>query len=76
MQSGKVARAGLDVFEREPLIEPYLLETDRTSLAPHWATHTTRTYRDVERELLANLVSWLKTGSPNTPVNEPAKKHW
>ncbi|KAF9507857.1 hypothetical protein BS47DRAFT_1351045 [Hydnum rufescens UP504] len=76
MQSGKVARAGLDVFEREPLIEPYLLETDRTSLGPHWATHTTRTYRDVERELLANLVGWLKTGSPNTPVNEPPKSLW
>lgn len=74
MQSGKVLRVGLDVFEREPFIEPYLLASERASLAPHWATHTTRTYRDVERELLANFLSWLKTGRPNTPVNEPSAR--
>ncbi len=71
MQSGKVGRVGLDVFEREPFIEPYLRASERASLAPHWATHTTRTYRDIERELLSNLFSFLGTGRPNTPVNDP-----
>jgi len=59
MQSGKVSRVGLDVFEREPFIEPYLRASERASLAPHWATHTTRTYRDIERELLGNLFSFF-----------------
>ena len=71
MQSGKVSRVGLDVFEREPFVDPYFRNSERASLAPHWATHTTRTYRDIERELFGNLVSWLKTGRPNTAVNDP-----
>jgi lactate dehydrogenase-like 2-hydroxyacid dehydrogenase len=34
MESGKVCRVGLDVFEREPEIHPYLLQSPRASLLP------------------------------------------
>lgn len=71
MKSGKVSRVGLDVFECEPEIDPYLLESERTSLLPHWATHTTRTQRETEREMIANFRKWEQTGRPNTPINEP-----
>lgn len=72
MKTGKVSRVGLDVFEREPEIEPYLLETERATLLPHWATHTTRTQRETEREMVANFFKWVHTGRPNTPINEPS----
>lgn len=71
MQNGKVSRVGLDVFEHEPEIEPYLLESERATLLPHWATHTHRTQRETEREMMSNFKKWLKTGRPNTPINNP-----
>ncbi|KAF8320119.1 hypothetical protein DL93DRAFT_2053119, partial [Clavulina sp. PMI_390] len=82
MKSGKVSRVGLDVFEREPEIDPYLLASERATLLPHWATHTTRTQRETEREMLANFKKWLHTGRPTTPVNDialplqPLSRHW
>ena len=34
MESGKVARVGLDVFEKEPMVHPYLMKSDRATLLP------------------------------------------
>lgn len=34
MESGKVSRVGLDVFEKEPAVHPYLMKSDRASLLP------------------------------------------
>src|SRR5438552_14427707 len=44
VRSGKIAGAGLDVFEREPAIEPELFEMENVILAPHIASasHETR----------------------------------
>ncbi|KAF8502541.1 D-isomer specific 2-hydroxyacid dehydrogenase [Hysterangium stoloniferum] len=73
MKTGKVSRVGLDVYEREPVVHPWLMQTDRASLLPHWAANTTRNQSDSEKESLANLKSWLYTGKPNTPVNSPRR---
>jgi phosphoglycerate dehydrogenase-like enzyme len=35
MKDGQIAAVGLDVFEEEPKIHPYLLESDRAFLTPH-----------------------------------------
>ncbi|HVJ98700.1 MAG TPA: D-glycerate dehydrogenase [Acidimicrobiia bacterium] len=45
LHDGRLFAAGLDVFEREPLIEPRLLNAPRTVLLPHIgsASHATRT---------------------------------
>jgi len=75
LQSNKVSRVGLDVFEHEPCIEPYLLTSERASLLPHWAVWTTRVTRDGEREIIANLKAWIASGTPNTPVNDPCYLH-
>ncbi|KAG8861964.1 hypothetical protein FRB96_002407 [Tulasnella sp. 330] len=71
MESGHVARVGLDVFEKEPTVNPYFMKSDRATLLPHWGTSTKKTVIDVEREGFANIVSYLNTGIPNTPVNHP-----
>ncbi|KAG8905206.1 hypothetical protein FRB99_000475 [Tulasnella sp. 403] len=34
MESGRVARVGLDVFEKEPAVHPYLMKSDRATLLP------------------------------------------
>ncbi|KDQ07264.1 hypothetical protein BOTBODRAFT_180861 [Botryobasidium botryosum FD-172 SS1] len=69
LQSGKVLRAGLDVFEREPAIEPYLLASDRVSLLPHWGCTTKQCVIDTENEAFDNLMQWIETGTSNTPVS-------
>ncbi|GJJ12459.1 hypothetical protein Clacol_006701 [Clathrus columnatus] len=71
LQSGKVCRVGLDVFEREPFVHPWLAQSDRCTLLPHWAAATTRVSVDGEKEILANLQAWITTGKPNSPVNKP-----
>ncbi|HTT87735.1 MAG TPA: NAD(P)-dependent oxidoreductase, partial [Acidimicrobiales bacterium] len=44
LHDGRIFAAGLDVYEREPLVHPRLLEAPRTVLLPHIgsATHATR----------------------------------
>jgi len=73
MKTNKVCRAGLDVFENEPAVHPWLLQSNRTSLLPHWSWATTRVVNDSEKESLENLKAWIYTGKPNTPVNTPRR---
>lgn len=34
MKIGKIARVGLDVFENEPEVHPYLMQSERATLFP------------------------------------------
>lgn len=34
MEDGIVSRVGLDVFEKEPLVHPYLMKSERATLLP------------------------------------------
>jgi lactate dehydrogenase-like 2-hydroxyacid dehydrogenase len=70
MESGKVARAGLDVFEIEPKINPYFVQSDRCIIQPHLGGLTTKARRDAERECLESIKSLFKAGRPVAPVNE------
>jgi len=71
LQSGKVDRAGLDVFEFEPKVHPYILASERCTLMPHHAGQTFRRVKDVELELLENLEEWCNTGTSTAAVNKP-----
>lgn len=52
LQSGKIAGAGLDVFENEPAIEPELLTMENVVLLPHIASASLQT-----RTLMATMAS-------------------
>jgi glyoxylate reductase len=68
LASGKIAGAGLDVYEREPQVEPLLLELDNVVLAPHLGSATVET-RIAMAELAArNAISVLSGQGPLTPV--------
>ncbi|KAL7409184.1 D-isomer specific 2-hydroxyacid dehydrogenase [Mrakia frigida] len=69
LNSGKVLRAALDVFEFEPEIHPGLIASPNTFLLPHCAALNETMRFTVEKEILENLRVFLKTGLPNTPVN-------
>ena len=68
LRDGPLAGAGLDVYEREPIIHPGLLELPNVTLLPHMgsATRETRTRMAM---LAARNVHAVLTGSPPlTPV--------
>jgi len=68
LAEGRIAAAGLDVFEREPEVEPRLLGLDNVVLAPHLGSATVET-RTAMAELAArNAISVLAGQGPLTPV--------
>lgn len=70
IESGKVASAGLDVFENEPEVEEGLLKSDRVVILPHIGTNTFETQKEMELLVLHNLESAVDTGKLITPVPE------
>jgi glyoxylate reductase len=70
LESGKVASAGLDVFENEPKVEEGLLKNDRVVLLPHIGTNTWETQRDMELLVLHNLEIAVDNGELLTPIPE------
>jgi len=70
LESGKVKRAGLDVWPNEPHVNKYFLESEKCVVQPHLAGLTDRAKRDGDRECSENLRSWYETGRPVAPVNE------
>ncbi|HEU4463004.1 MAG TPA: D-glycerate dehydrogenase [Solirubrobacterales bacterium] len=68
LAEGRIAAAGLDVFEREPEVEPGLLRLDNVVLTPHLGSATVET-RTAMAELAArNAISVLSGQGPLTPV--------
>jgi glyoxylate reductase len=68
LAAGRIAAAGLDVYEHEPRVEPRLLELDNVVLAPHLGSATVET-RTAMAELAArNAISVLRGQGPLTPV--------
>jgi lactate dehydrogenase-like 2-hydroxyacid dehydrogenase len=68
LAAGTIAGAGLDVYEREPRVEPGLLGLDNVVLAPHLGSATVET-RTAMAELAArNAISVLGGQGPLTPV--------
>lgn len=68
LAAGEIAAAGLDVYEREPQVEPALLGLENVVLAPHLGSATVET-RTAMAELAArNAISVLRGEGPLTPV--------
>ena len=69
LKSGQIAGAGLDVYEREPQVEPALLELENVVLLPHLGSATTRARSEMARVAATNLVAALSGERPANPVN-------
>ncbi|KAK7553354.1 D-3-phosphoglycerate dehydrogenase [Phyllosticta paracitricarpa] len=71
LESGKIARAGLDVFPGEPTgIHPYFLESDKVVVQPHMGGLTKGSFAKAEKECFTNITSYFRTGRPYAPVND------
>jgi glyoxylate reductase len=68
LAAGEIAAAGLDVYEREPQVEPALQALENVVLSPHLGSATVET-RTAMAELAArNAISVLRGEGPLTPV--------
>jgi phosphoglycerate dehydrogenase-like enzyme len=70
LESGKVARAGLDVFPDEPNVNPYFRESDKVVLQPHLGGLTDMAYQRAETECFENVRALFRDGRPISPVVE------
>ena len=69
VRDGKIAGAGLDVFEREPEIEPELFAMENVILAPHIASASHETRLRMCMMAADNLIAALKGERPPNLVN-------
>ncbi|HET6504979.1 MAG TPA: D-glycerate dehydrogenase [Amycolatopsis sp.] len=64
----EIAGAALDVFEKEPEVEPRLLELDNVVLTPHLGSATVETRTEMALLAARNVVAVLRGEAPPNPV--------
>ena len=69
LKQGRIAAAGLDVFEGEPTVHPDLLSLPNVVLTPHIASASVATRKAMAHLAADNLIAALTTGQPPTPIN-------
>jgi lactate dehydrogenase-like 2-hydroxyacid dehydrogenase len=69
LRAGKIAAAGLDVYENEPAVNPGLLELDNVVLTPHIASSTRATRAAMAELAIRNLRAGLEGGVPPSLLN-------
>jgi len=70
LQEGKIAGAGLDVYEREPEVEATLIQMKTVVLTPHIASASRETRLRMATMAAENLVAGLTGKRPPNLVNE------
>lgn len=68
LQQGKIAGAGLDVFEHEPNVPKELLELDNVVLSPHFAVFTEESFKDSYDLVVGNLDAFFSNKPLLSPV--------
>lgn len=69
LAGGRIFAAGLDVFEREPLVHPDLLAAQSAVLLPHVGSATVETRERMGRLATENLLAVLGGAAPPCAVN-------
>ena len=69
LQAGRIAAAGLDVFEGEPRVHPDLLACSNVVLTPHIGSATVPTRLAMANLAADNLIAYLTEGRALTPLN-------
>jgi len=75
LESGRIAGAALDVYEREPLpADNPLLSLHNVLLTPHLGYNTGATLRQFYQASVANLRAWM-AGKPSNVINDDVLDH-
>ncbi len=68
LKSGRLAGAGLDVYEFEPKVSAALLEMEQVVLLPHIGSGTTETRAEMSRICARNIIEVFEGRKAVTPV--------
>lgn len=68
LREGQIAGAGLDVFEQEPKVHPWLLELENVALVPHLGSATVETRTAMAVLAADNTLAVLGGKQPPTPI--------
>jgi glyoxylate reductase len=69
LREKQIAGAGLDVFEQEPKVHPWLLELENVALVPHLGSATVETRTAMAVLAASNTLAVLGGEQPPTPIN-------
>jgi glyoxylate reductase len=72
LRNGEIFAAGLDVFEKEPEVNPLLLEQERAVVIPHLGSATVDTRIAMGMLAAENLIAALEGRKPPTLINPEA----
>jgi len=64
LETGQIAGAGLDVYEREPAIDPRLLKATNVVLLPHMASATMEGRLEMGEKVIVNIKSFVDGHTP------------
>jgi lactate dehydrogenase-like 2-hydroxyacid dehydrogenase len=70
LASGRVASAGLDVYEDEPQVHPGLIANPHVLLVPHMGTYTVETQTKMEEWTISNVRAAVLEGKLKSIVPE------
>ena len=70
LAAGRIAGAGLDVFENEPAIDPRLLDLPGVVLVPHMGSATFEGRQAMGEKVIANIRVWVDGHRPPDQVLE------
>ncbi len=75
LKEGKIAGAGLDVFEQEPAsMDNPILKLDNVVVAPHISSASLETRAKMSEMVAGNLVAFFEGKSPSNLVNPEVMK--
>ena len=69
LKAGRIAAAGLDVFEGEPRVHPDLLAVSNVVLTPHIASASIPTRKAMANLAADNLIAFFEGKAPPAPLN-------
>lgn len=77
LRDGKLAGAGIDVFEEEPPPADHpLLQTERAVLSPHTAAHTSQAMRRMALDAARGILDVLRGVDPSSPPEGAPGRQW
>jgi glyoxylate reductase len=71
LQKKIIAGAGLDVYEKEPIVHPGLLKFDNVTLLPHLGSATVETRTRMAIIAVENIIAALDGQQPKFAINYP-----
>ena len=75
LTNGKIAMAGIDVFNKEPAIDHPLLDLDNVTVTPHLGANTKESQRNIAIQAAENAIAAVKGISYPNALNLPIKEN-